>query len=427
MRGTPTMNIGACVGLKETLAANRPGGGNNDRYPLNEFANKNFFDGENFRAALERLDGGYEIATDFIELMQDYCDNEREQARQLLAYAGKWNTRLKQQSSLVSYHTTKRAQMDVVRNSKELARLKELTCSEIEKVIEKYRTYVNETYISERFRPGRKHRRTSEFKKAFKNAYAPLRELTDELESLRTQEKKARDALRTADSACEILELDPTTTEKQRARANDTQTKKRTALTEIEEKLVETKEKHRIAQKTYRTKATEIFKQCQYVEEERLDQIRETLLDFIQAMHTPKYSSELNQIFASLATKITTQQNSFDDLLFWAQTYGIDNKLTKSLTLSANEHDNENGNATITRSTKKSNHHEVDLTKSTSHEKYHSAVENNDDDDDEPSAPISNTVKRKVKRTRSTAAADKKTTHTIEPSTTNINTVLNRV
>jgi hypothetical protein len=53
-----TMNIGACVGLKETLAANRLGSGNNDHYPLNDFIGKNFFDGENYRAALERLDEG---------------------------------------------------------------------------------------------------------------------------------------------------------------------------------------------------------------------------------------------------------------------------------------------------------------------------------------------------------------------------------
>jgi hypothetical protein len=58
MRGTTSMNIGACVGLKETLAANRSGGGNNDHYPMNPFIGKNFFDGENYRAALERLDGG---------------------------------------------------------------------------------------------------------------------------------------------------------------------------------------------------------------------------------------------------------------------------------------------------------------------------------------------------------------------------------
>ncbi len=59
IRGTNSMNIGACVGLKETLAANRPGGGgNNDNYSLNPYVGKSFFEGENYRAALERLDGG---------------------------------------------------------------------------------------------------------------------------------------------------------------------------------------------------------------------------------------------------------------------------------------------------------------------------------------------------------------------------------
>ena len=326
--------------------------------------------------------------------MQDYCDNEHEQARNLVSYAGKWTTRLKQQSSLASYNTTKRAQLDVVRITRELARLKESTCTEIQKVIDKYRNYVNEIYITERFRPGRKHRRTNEFKKLFKTAHASLREVSAELEVLCTQEKKARDALRTADSACEILDLDPTISEKQRARAYDVQMKKRALLKNLEEKVDELKETHKIAQKTYRIKATEIFKQCQYVEEERLDQMRETLLDFIQTMYTSKYSTELNQIFEGLTMKITTQQNSFDDLLFWAKTYGIDNKLTVSVD------DEEEEDITESRTTKN-----------------RSTV-----DEEEPSA----TVKTKVKRTKSTAIVDKKNTNGTEPSATN-NTVLNHV
>jgi hypothetical protein len=346
---------------------------------------------------------------DFIEWMQDYCDNEHEQARNLISYSDKWTTRLKQQSSIASYHTTKRAQLDVVRITKELARLKEATCTEIQKVIDKYRNYVNETYITERFRPGRKHRRTNEFKKLFKSAYASLREVSDELEILSTQEKKARDALRTADSACEILELDPTISEKQRARATDVQTKKRTILNDIEEKLVETKDRYKAAQKVYRSKATEIFKQCQYVEEERLDQIRETLLDFIQAVYRPKYSSELSEIFDGLTTKITTQQNSFDDLMFWAKTYGIENKLTKSLVFTTNEDDEEESLVTESRPTKKTTNHEK---------------EKNNVDDEEPSAAISTTtsVKPKVKKPKSTAVPDKKNTNSNEPSS-----VLNQV
>ena len=87
-----------------------------------------------------------------------------------------------------------------------------------------------------RFRPGRKHRRTNEFKKLFKTAYGSLREVSDELEILYTQEKKAREAVRNAESACEILELDPSTSEKQQIRANDNRSKKRALLADILQK-----------------------------------------------------------------------------------------------------------------------------------------------------------------------------------------------
>jgi hypothetical protein len=283
-------------------------------------------------------------------------------------------------------------------------------------VIEKYRNYVNETYISERFRPGRKHRRTNEFKKLFKSAHASLREVSDELEALYTQEKKAHDALRKAEIACEILQFDPSTTEKQLARANDNKTKQETLVIDIEEKLLETKDKYKIAQKVYRTKATEIFKQCQYAEEERLDQIRETLLDFIQAMYTQKYSSDLNEIFGNLSTKVTTHQNSFDDLLFWAKTYGIENKLTKSLTFTTDDNDVEE-NIIEHRTTKKSNSHGKEK-----NDKRHSTMEH-EADEEEPTATISTTIPAKTKLKRTT---DKKNTNINEPSTTN-NHVLNHV
>ncbi|CAF1079519.1 unnamed protein product [Rotaria sordida] len=422
MRGTTPMNMGACIGFRETLAANRPGATNNDYYPLNQYVGKNFFEDENYRAALERFDGGYQISTDFIEWMQEYCDNEREHARNFIAYAEKWTTRIKHQSSLVSYHTTKRAQLDVVRIPKQLAHLKESNCNEIQRVIDKYRNYVNETYINERFRPGRKHRRTSEFKKLFKTAHASLSEVADQLETLRTLEKKAREALHTAESACEILQLDPSTTEKQLARANEVQNKKRATLEDIQGKLVDTKATYKVAQKTYRKKAIEIFNQCQTVEEERLDHIRETLLDFIQAMYTPKYSNELNQIFESLTTKITTQQNSFDDLLFWAKAYGIENKLTKPLTLTSNNDNYDSDSIVESRTHRKSIDHETEK-----HDRRQSIVEH-EADDEEASAAISTTTpaKTKVKRTKPITNTDKKNTNTTEPSTIH-NTVLNQV
>ena len=228
----------------------------------------------------------------------------------------------------------------------------------------------------------------------------------DELEILHAQEKKAREAVRTAESACEILSLDSTTSEKQRTRANDILTKKRVHLEDVEEKVAEVKERQKSAKKTYRIKATEIFKQCQYVEEQRLEQIRETLLDFIQAINTQKYSGEFNDIFDGLTKKITTQQNSFDDLLFWAKNYGIESRLIKSSTLpEIAENTNES------RTAKKSSN-------------QHQAIVENDTEEEEPSAAVSSTipVKTKARRPKTTATIEKKN----EPSTTT-NNVLNRV
>lgn len=374
---------------------------------------------------------GYEIATDLIEWMQDYCDSEHNQARHLISFADKWINRLKQQSPLVSYHTTKRAQLDVVRVARELAQLKESTCTELRTVIDRYRNYVNEIYVNERFRPGRRHRRTNEFKKSFKAAHATLKEIADELETLQAQEKKVREALRTADSVCEILELDPTASEKQRTRASDLQTKKQLLLEDVQGQIEQTKAKHRSAQKTYRTKALEIFKQCQHVEEERLEQTRETLLDFILAMHPSSYSSSLNKIFEGLTHKITTQQNSFDDLIFWAKAYGIESKLTKSVTSNLSETEEDEQEQEIdTRTKKKPVPLDSEKTKAVHREKHPSVPAAPEEDDEEPSAPISTTNapgKVRPKRTKHVSVVEKKNgTHT-EPATHVNNTIFNQV
>jgi hypothetical protein len=376
--------------------------------------------------------------------MQDYCANEHEQARRLKSYSDKWSSRLKHRSSLVSYHTTKRAQLDVVRIARELAHMKELTCIELQKVIDKYQTHVNEIYVTERFRPGRRHYRTAEFKKSFKTIYAPLREIVDELAALSIQEKKASEAVRTAESACEILELDSTASDKQRARANDVQSRKRLLLDEIQRKIITLKDKHRIAQKIYRRKATDIFKLCQYTEEQRLEHIREILLDFIQAMHSSTYSSDLDKLFQNLTSKITTQQNSFDDVLFWAKSYGIENELTKSFVSTTHDTDDvsdddddniedygnkDNGNLNGRRMKKRTSQIDIDKLKTNQHDRCLSGGDY-EDCEDEPSHHISSSssTKGKTRRTKSVTTTERRhrtSTHAATPM--HSNTILTHV
>lgn len=67
MRSNTTVNFTDCVGLKESLAINRLTGHQTGNLTLNEYAGKNFYQGENYRAAIERLDDGKTIRNEKIK------------------------------------------------------------------------------------------------------------------------------------------------------------------------------------------------------------------------------------------------------------------------------------------------------------------------------------------------------------------------
>ncbi len=52
------MNIGACIGLSDTVALNVRKGMKSEHDLLNAYAGKDFYEDENFRAALERMNDG---------------------------------------------------------------------------------------------------------------------------------------------------------------------------------------------------------------------------------------------------------------------------------------------------------------------------------------------------------------------------------
>jgi chromosome segregation ATPase len=345
---------------------------------------------------------------DLIAFMQEYCDMEREHASRMKSYTDRWGGRVKRQSTLVSYHTTKRAQLDVVRQPKELARLKETACQQMQLVINKFRHSVEQTYLPERMSTSRHHHQTSQFKKLFKSAHAELTKVEEELQSYYEQQKRMHESLRVTESLCELLRHDPSSTEKQRIRADEQQTKKSALLKEIDEQIPRIKEQYRVAKRTYRVKATDILRKCQHIEEGRLDQTREVLLDFIQAMHPTKYSAQLDEIFQQLTDKVLKGQNSFDDVVFWEQTHGIKNKLSKAYptvverSTSEDEPDQEERPCTDQiRRKKKSHGGNGDNVRVTHQERVPATYEPNDSEID-PSTPVSQTSSSKPTTKRST-------------------------
>ncbi|CAF2819933.1 unnamed protein product [Rotaria sp. Silwood2] len=319
-----SINLSACVGLGETVAANVRNSIKIEHDRLDLYAGKDFFDDENFRAALERMNGGYDIAQDLIHMLEDYCQIDLNHVQNLLSFSRKWIKHIKNQPIISSYHTTKRAQIDTIHIAKDLAYIDDNRCNALQDIINNYRRLIDETYMRVHFTRRYEHCRYREFKKLFKHAHISVVNAKTNLDKLRDQIHRIEQTILNADKNFEKMSNDEVTNEKNLMKKSIIHTKYETELKRIEAKMKKAEEIYINTKQEYRKKAKEIFSQCQQIEKQRLEQIREILLVFIRTMHIRNYVSEIEKIYDELITNIIIQQNPLADLIFWAHTYGID-------------------------------------------------------------------------------------------------------
>ncbi|CAF3285625.1 unnamed protein product [Rotaria sp. Silwood2] len=266
--------------------------------------------------------------------MEDYYEIERTRAQALLLFNKKWTKHLKTQSRISSYHTTKRAQLDTIRIAKHLARIDDNRCDALKTVINNYRTLVDETYMHVNFGRRFEHCRFREFRKLFKDAHASVVKSEKSLDKLRDRVFRAEQSLLNANRAVEKVIHDESSNERKRFNKSDTQIKCENQLKQLKEKVAHAEQNLDNTKQTYRKRAKQIFAQCQQVEEQRLEQIREILLMFTQTIHLQKYAPEIEQVYEELISNISTQQNSLEDLAFWAKMYGIEEDESAAISLS---------------------------------------------------------------------------------------------
>ena len=255
--------------------------------------------------------------------MEDYNNLLQTHIRQLNTYSKRWRERLHSRSSLSSYNTTKLAQIQTVSSPETLAELIQTRCNAIQEVINTYKRHVDRMYPKERLCFIHKHYRSDKIEELFKDAYSDRQKVADKLERLKNDEKTAEDSVREAKAKYQCLELNETTNKSELSKARDRLEKKESKLHVIQTRIARTEEEYRQAQETYRRKATKIYEQCRYLEEERLNQIREALIAFNRAVHSMEYSTEQNAIYDNLLVTIESEQKTIVDLDFWKRTYRV--------------------------------------------------------------------------------------------------------
>ncbi|CAF1561302.1 unnamed protein product [Rotaria sp. Silwood1] len=398
-------------GLKDTIRSHIPNTNNDASYMSNEYIHASFFNDDNFLSIIKCLDGGYEISKDCIEYMENYLELLQEFIDSLYSYSKKWRTKINQQSSVSSYHTTKLAQRDTVSTPKRRAEILQKQYDAILKVITTYRTQVDRMYPNDRVGTTRKHHRTEAMKNLFKEASSALCKLSSKLEKLHEQEKKAKDTLHNANVQCENLSFEPTASKTKISAAKDNQSKRQDKLDEIQREIERTEEEYNQEYENYRSKAMNIYEKCRALEKERLDLLGETLIQFNNAAFSSEYSNEEHEIYEDLMLKLKVERDSLKDLDFWAKTYHVYDSTTS---LSSEKSHNESiSSQTTTRKTKESHKNETeDLT--TKEETTPESVAEVEEEQSQADTITTTSTKTKSKKTKNNTKTESTTTNTTE-------------
>ncbi|CAF3377740.1 unnamed protein product [Rotaria sp. Silwood2] len=309
----------ASAGNVNCLAVNRQSIRNKSPSTVDAYYGKSFFDDENYQSILECLDGGK-----------------------------RWTSKVQQQPLISSYNKTKDVQLNIIRTPERYAELIEARFEKIRDIITTYTREMQRIYPRTRLRFTRKHYKTDEMRSLFQSAYSSLFYILNKLEQLREQKKLAENALCLAGYQCE----------NKIENAEDNYRKQEKQLKVIKEQIVQTKDECNQEKILYRKKATQIYEECRALEKERLDLMRETLIKFIKEAFSFENVTQQRQIYEDLSSMLQIQQNSSQDLDFWAQAYGVFDSRTSLL--SANNQRNDNdcneriSNQTASRKPKKS-------------------------------------------------------------------------
>lgn len=260
---------------------------------------------------------------DLLARMTDYRNLEQTRANRLTSFSKKWKSRFNQQSPIGSYRTTKAMQVKSTEISDQRVPKIGARCEAIQTVIDGFTRQVDQIYPPRGAGRTPKHYRVAEIRQAFETAYAPVKKEMEKLERVQKQQKHADDALHEAKVSLEKLQFDPTASPKKSDHAQYKVNDKQFDCDEIQRRLTEAVTDVEEAQAVYRVEAVAIFDQCQQLEEQRLNLIRKTVMQFLQAIRSTETPAEVHSIGEELVSAIEGEQNIPVDLQEWAQSHGI--------------------------------------------------------------------------------------------------------
>ncbi|CAF3366731.1 unnamed protein product [Rotaria socialis] len=338
LRHTDSIKRSNLSGIKDTIRSRVTTANHDNGYGTNEFIHLKFYDDDNYLSIVKCINGGYYIIEDMLKFMSNYNDCGQKHIDNLKSCSKKSKSKVKAQSTLSSYHTTRAAQLKTICAPSLEAEYLQARHDAIQEVIDECRTKLNRIYPKKSSNSSPKHNRTDYMIDSFEAARSVLLNLSEKLEKLKEQKRKKDAALLEAKILCENLSYTHGVKESKTEKASNSRKKHEQQLEEIENDIARSEDEYEQEKKTYRVEARRIYEKCRVLEEERLELIEDTLIKFVKAAYSSENSMQYRAIYKELKSYFIDELNITEDLDFWAQTYGVYDS-TRSLSTETNQND----------------------------------------------------------------------------------------
>ncbi len=291
-----------------------------ERILSNPWYDKGFCEPNQYKAAIDRCKGGYESCELFIEIFSDRARIERNYIAELEKWAA---TSIKDISQSKDYGTNKKAWMDSIRASKELANTHADIVQRLqENVIDKMVNYKKENYGKSILHI----KKIKEFERDFEQAQKSWVKLLDKINKAKKDYQDAHRQLKKAEIAEKIIESDRGAEDEQKTKVKLSVSTYKKECDALRSKYKQYIEDMTNTRPNYENGMKEVLDRTHTFEKKRLAQFKALFTALQQALLIDKdpHLASMNEAF----TKAINSQDIEKDIQWWNSHFGSDTNTT---------------------------------------------------------------------------------------------------
>lgn len=275
---------------------------------------ESFWEPGNYKRTTRRIDDGYRLCNDLVQLLQERCDIEKNYAKSLHSWSKRWNDSICRGPE---YGTTEAAWKSVLSEADRLSELHLKTKDKItEEVVQEIKQWQKEKFHKSMMQI----RERKEMDEEFKSVQKPWAKLLDRVNKSKHDYHLACKNERTLANQERNALADTSMSPDQLRKIKDRVSKAR-------EEVERNKERYELSLKEisqynpkYITEMKQVFEKCQDMEEQRLNFFKDILFKIHDCLNISN-DPELPMIYEEFRHTLQNADAS-KDLKWWSSTYG---------------------------------------------------------------------------------------------------------